>query len=94
VRREDPDPRDAGARELAAGDREVERVRPREAHGCAAVEGDVCAPRREHDPLALVVRLDELGAERRVRGDHRGPQLGVVRMPDLDRHEAIFSSGA
>ena len=92
VRRLDSDPRDTGTRQLAPGNRQLERVRARERDRAPVVERCHRAVKRKRDPLALPVLLrDALG-----EGDrHRRPELAFVgRLTDLDRHYAIFSSGA
>ena len=91
VRRQDADPGDAGARELPARDREIERVCRREPDRLVAVVRRERARRGQDLPLALPVVVLELGAERPLRGLHRRPQLVLDRRPDLDRHAPIRS---
>jgi hypothetical protein len=92
VRRLHSDPRHTGARELTPRNRQLERVRAGERDRAPVVERCHCAVKRKRDPLALPVFVrDALG-----EGDrHRRPELAFVGgLTDLDRHYAIFSSGA
>jgi hypothetical protein len=77
---------------LAAGNRQLELVGARERNWATVVERRDRTVKRKRDPLALPVLVRDPLRE----GDlHRGPELHLVRgSTNLDRHYAIFSSGA
>jgi hypothetical protein len=93
--REHGDPRHAGGRDRAAGDRDLELVRRREAHRPRSVERADRALEPNRRALALPRALGERLGERIGRSLHRGAEfVEVARVADLEAHYAIFSSGA
>ncbi len=83
------------ARSSPPGNRQLERVRARAADRLAVVERGVHALDREDRREALHALLVGLEAPKYCPiGASAAPELLERGRPDLDRHQAIFSSGA
>jgi hypothetical protein len=93
--RDHADPGDAAGLELAAGDRQPERVRAGRSHRAPVVVGGQEPVERHRLAVALEVLVCQLVAEGGRSRRHCRPQLVGGGAPDLDRHYVpTFSRGA